>query len=259
VALQAYFDGSRTDGQSMTLAAIAADEPIWQDIEDQWRTVLKIGGNAPYCHMKEAMALQGAFEGWTPKDRDFLLHGLASLLSEFGAKPRFSSFTCTVDLDAHRRWKKVNRIPPPEKLCTRSVLPRILDWYAGFPEPIVDAVELFFDRNEKFMGHVLKDWNNKKIRRLQPVWDLIRQVAELEMRRSPAVQMADMIAWSRNRLAPPPIGNSLALKPSTVVNDQFDVLASLIFNTARMRSPQIHHVEIGEQLIATRKFREELN
>jgi hypothetical protein len=93
IVLKAYFDGSRNDrAESITLAAVAADESLWVDFENQWRIILDNCGNAPYCHMKEAMKLEGAFKGWRPEARDYLIGGLADILQDFSFKDRFRDF-----------------------------------------------------------------------------------------------------------------------------------------------------------------------
>ena len=249
--LGAYFDGSRTNGHSLTLSAVAADMKLWESLEDQWKYVLKDRGGAPYMHMKEAMPLKESFATWVPSNRDFLLNGLIALLAEFSHKPRFAFFTCTVDLEAHRRLRKIKYIPPPERLCSRIVFPKLLDWYGAFSDPILDVIEVYFDRNEKFIGHIQRDWENKKIRRENPVWDLIRTIAPADMRITPPLQVADMIAWSRNRLAAPIAGaNPLVIKPSVTVKDYFSVLARRIIHG---QLPD-HNVDVTEQIMATQEY-----
>jgi hypothetical protein len=244
--LRVYLDGSWSDRSSMTLAAIAADEMLWEDFEGQWRFVLTDRGNAPYSHMQEAMALEGVFKGWDPKIRDLLVSGLGDLIAEFGHKPKFQVFTCTVDLEAHQRWKVVNRIPSPERLCTRIVFGRVLDWYGEFPDAILGAIEGFFDQNERFMTHLHGDWNNRQVRRRWPVWSLIRTIAAADMRFVLPLQAADMIAWARNRLASDRRTSRLAIKPQLSVYDHFSVVAKSILS-----GPAGWHLTVDEHMLAT--------
>ena len=250
--LKAYFDGSKNDqAGSITLAAIAADEKLWLDFESQWKLVLVQRGNAPYAHMKEAMSLEGAFKGWTPFDRNWLIAGLNDLITEFSGRHRFQGFACTVDLEAHERWKRARSLPPPERLCARLIFPKIMDWYGTFPDLIMDSMEAFFDRNEGFMHHISSDWNNPKIRRKYPVWSLIKTIAPAHMKDTPPLQAADMLAWSRNRLANSLPSSPLALKPDLSVTDNFSLIAKLIFSGAK-----VYHWTINERALATRSFPE---
>jgi hypothetical protein len=203
--------------------------------------------------MKEAMPLEGEFKGWSPENRDWLIQGLKDLILEFNQNPRFRVFTCAVDLEAHARWKHQQQHPSPERLCAKILFPRILDWYAGFPDPIVDGIELFFDRNERFMGHIQTDWNNKKLRKRVPMLELIRTIAPAEMRFTPPIQAADMVAWARNRLAVPPDSlNPFAIKPILSVGDNFSLMANQVFEA----TDKGQHYTLDETQLATRRFRE---
>jgi hypothetical protein len=253
VVLKAYFDGSVSSSKAMTLAAIAADEATWSNFEPQWKYVLEDRGGASYSHMKEAMPLEGIFRGWQPENRDWLIQGLKDLIAEFNHAPKFRVFTCTVDLEAHARWKRQKQHPSPERLCARILFPRILDWYQRFPDPIVDVIEMFFDRNERFMGHIQTDWNNKKLRKRFPMLELIRTVAPAEMRLTPPIQAADMVAWARNRLAVPPDSLSpFAIKPVLSVGDNFSLMAKLIY----LATDKGQHYTLDETQLATRRFPE---
>ncbi len=223
----------------MTLAALAADEQVWIYFEREWANLLSDRGNPPYMHMKEAMPLKGAFEGWEPEARDFLVYGLLGLIMEIGQNPRFRSFTCTIDLVAHKRWKAEKNLPLPERLCARLVFPKAYEWYSSFPDPILDSIDVFFDRNERFMGHIAGDWNNKKTQKTPPIWGLVRTIAPADMRQTPPLQAADMLAWARNRMA--------------VVerNDKFSQLARDILN-----GPARTFIDLNEKALSSRRFPE---
>jgi hypothetical protein len=61
----------------------------------------------------------------------------------------------------------------------------------------VDFYYLTFDQNESFMGHILDRQNNRKARKhLEPIAGRIEQIDESDMRDVPALQMADLFAWS---------------------------------------------------------------
>jgi hypothetical protein len=200
--LRAYFDGSQTDGKCLTLACLAGDEATWSEVLSAWARVRKERGNPACLHMTDAMALKGDFAQWTSDARDFLVDGFLGVLNNFRHHARLHSFSCTVDLVAHERWKQIRRHPSPARLCARFVVPHMLDWYGKFDEPLLlpDSVDFFFDRSEPFMRHIHADWTSKKIRSRYLGWRLIRNVAPVIAENTPELQITDMIAWGRNRL-----------------------------------------------------------
>ncbi len=246
--LRVFLDGSEKPN-ALTLGGIAADHNVLQAFEAQWRSVLTDRGNAPYSHMRELMSLRGTFQNWKPDQRDWLIQGLSSTLVEFSRGGRFQSFVCTVDLNAHRRWKLLRKIPSPERLCSRQLFKKVMNWYSQFPDHVLDVMELSFDQGEAFMSHIRNDWNNKKERQASPLWGLIRAINAVDMRSVPAVQAADMLAWARNRLSPETAIDSLALAPAFEVKDHFGIVAQGIFV-----GTDCFHCEIDEHTLATRKF-----
>lgn len=198
--LKAYFDGSATGEQFLTLACLAATDDVWKRLERGWEDVRINRGSPSSMHMADAMFLEGEFKEWAEEKRDYLVDGFLNVLEGVRADPHLHSFTCTVNIKAHQRWKHVKRHPTPARLCARIVFPHVLDWYVGLDEPILELVELYFDRNEPFMRHIDADWNSKTIRKRFPAWEWVRMIRPVASAETPALQMADMIAWGRNRL-----------------------------------------------------------
>lgn len=249
MALKVYFDGSWAESVSMTLAAIAADESVWGQFEDEWDTVLRDRGNPGYTHMKEAMPLRGAFSGWTEQKRDYLLDGLQAKLSAYAtSERRFKVFTCTIDLAAHRRHRRMNPVRP-EYICTDQVFQKVLAWYRDFPDLILAPMELHFDRSEKFKSRLYREWNDPRNRAKEPFWGMVRSIAESDMRKSPALQGADMVAWARNRLESMPTGHELALKPDHHIRDAHGLLAHRILAGV---DRDYSHVNVTEMDLATK-------
>lgn len=238
--LRSYYDGSKTTALTMSLACVAADDPIWSKIEAKWEDILERYG-IPYVHMKELMPLVGPFQGWTAPRRDALLTEIVEFFREFRPETRINIFTCSIDLVEHRKWASIRKHPAPERLCARMIFPMVMDWYAEFPETILDVMEVYFDRDEPFMAHIAEDWRTKSIRKQHPAWDLIRTIAPADMRLTPPLQVADMMAWARNRIESTKAGS-----------DSFLRLAWDITNS-------IHgvHREIGEKAMRLSTFSEE--
>ena len=201
LAIKAYFDGTKRDNKAITLACLASDEDTWGAIEQAWEDVRKSRGNPPCIHMTDLMALEEDFENWSGEERDYLVDGLLNVFLFFRGHPRIHSFTCSVHLSAYDRYKADRHLPDPARLCTRIAFPQMVEWYINLPgQELVGPIEVFFDRDEPFLKQVYPAWKNPKIRKRHPGWELIKTIAPVEMQHSPAIQMADVIAWGRNRL-----------------------------------------------------------
>jgi hypothetical protein len=73
--------------------------------------------------------------------------------------------------------------------------------YSELPRVDIGTVEAYFDRGEKFMRHVEQDWRSKQIRDRYPGWELVSSIGQAIMEKTPPLQMTDVVAWGRNRLA----------------------------------------------------------
>jgi len=199
LAVKAYFDGSISP-RRVALAGIVADENTWGEVEERWEEVRKTRGNPPFIHMTYLMALQEIYKGWNEDDRDYLVDGLLNVLLFFRGNRSFRRFTCSVDRETYAHLKRVKRLPTPERLCARIVFPHVMDWYAEIPGVEIGEVQICFDRNEGFMRHIEQDWRSKEIHKKHPKWRLVKSVTAAEMQSTPALQIADVIAWGCNRI-----------------------------------------------------------
>lgn len=137
---------------------------------------------------------------WSEDDRDYLVDGLLNALLFFRGKPTLRRFTCSVDRGAYEHLKTTKRLPSPERLCVRMVFPHVMEWYAQIPGVHIGEIEAYFDQNEPFMRHVQQDWTSKEIRKKHPQWKLVSSIASTKMQSTPALQIADMVAWGCNRI-----------------------------------------------------------
>jgi hypothetical protein len=203
--LKVYFDGSGKEGDPqakfVTMAGFAAPEELWSYFDDQWLQILRERGDPSFMHMKDAIQHTGNFAGWDAGKTNFLIQGLIGLLQEVTVgNKRFCGFRCTVDLIGHEAWKARNNIPPVAQLCANIAFGRMLAWYGEFPDPIISGFDVYFDRGEPFLDILMRQWNNKVSPGQEPWWHLVRKLAPAEMQTVPALQAADMLAWSHNRL-----------------------------------------------------------
>jgi hypothetical protein len=203
VALRSYFDGSgKSDNRGsnfLVLAGFAAENGLWVDFDNGWRSVLRDHG-AAYLHMAEAIRFAEEYEGWSRDRVISLVNGMIAFLVAMPGDHQFHGFRCSVDLAAYRAVRKLKRIPSPERICARWGLSLILNWRDQWPAFPIDTLDIFFDRNEEFLKHLAKDWNDKRIRGQYPFYELIGTIEPVEMQKTPGVQAADLLAWSTNRL-----------------------------------------------------------
>jgi hypothetical protein len=199
--LKAYFDGSIVNRKWMTLACVAADNEEWLALDKAWQDTRKARGNPSGLHMTDAMALKGEFKNWTEEKRNYLIDGFVQGLTGFRNRSHLQSFTCTVDLESHARWKRIKKHPAPARLCARIVFAHILRWYDDFSEQVLERMELTFDRSEPYKHHIEADWKNKEICKRFPLYQWIKEIGSASAVDVPGLQIADMIAWGTNRLA----------------------------------------------------------
>lgn len=241
--LKMYLDGSGTAGVILTLGAVVADNSVWLEFEPAWDDVLARYG-VPYSHMKELTGRRGPFTDWTDTRREQFAAALVATIEGFPLSDRMRQYGCWIDLVAHERWRKARNHPSPHRLCARVLFPTFLDDYPG----LIDSIDLRFDQGEPFMTHLREDWDNRKIRRQAPVWGIVRTMAPHDMKTTPALQVADLIAWSRTRY-------ETAVRPKLGQDglDVFSVLAARVLNHG-LRGI---HREIGEKAMAESTFAEE--
>jgi hypothetical protein len=213
VAVKSYFDGGGIGKRDpfLTLACIANDKDSWPEIEQTWDEHRESIGIKGAFHMTDAMNFKGQFKGWEKEKRDQAVNIMINSISRFRQKDLFRYFAVTIDLVSHKQVKKTKSIPSGARLVARSVFPHMLMWYWKILENDLEWMDLIFDVNEPFMRHIYADWVNKKYRREHPSMEIIGSIATGIAARTPALQMADMVAWSRNRLAS---GSSFATDPS---------------------------------------------
>ena len=206
--LQLYCDGSRNP-QYVTLAGLGAEESTWAYLDKEWRDILRNRGGAAYMHMNEAFQHRGPFQGWSDDQINHLIFGLLGLLKEVNHYYRFSGFRCTIDLAAHKTARSINsNVPSVERICAALVFYRAFTWYSEFTDAIITPMDIFFDRGEPYLDQLKQYWRTTeipywcepaKIANPAKFWDFIGRL-ESSNKTVPAIQAADMLAWSYNRL-----------------------------------------------------------
>ncbi len=213
--LTAFFDGSG-DGtdencRSLVLGCMAGLNNVWSGFELEWQNVLlRDQGRAEFLHMKEAMQRSGEFAGWTEEQVCALIQGFIGLLQEVtvGSPKEMQGFAVVLDLDDYRALKSEEpALPGPELICAFCCLNNVYVWYEkvlGDRLITPQSMRLIFDRNERFHDPLYKAMESRRLRHLQPRWWFVAPVEKIEdMRVSPGLQAADLLAWSFRRLRNP--------------------------------------------------------
>jgi Protein of unknown function (DUF3800) len=215
IALRAYLDSSgKLEDEWITLAAVASTDEIWELLETEWDKIMR--GHTPqgsYIHMKEVYRLEKAFDkslGWNHDNAFGLVNKCLVVMSHL-PKDRFRVFYCSVHLAA---WQKLRaetyQMPDPVEMCNTFCSEFILTWYALhynpktlIMDPRSDSVRYYFDKNEYFFQPFYDKWkletNTSDATGRWSVWNAIEAVVPVEMRKTPGIQAADIIAWGRNR------------------------------------------------------------
>lgn len=212
--LRSYFDGSKTNAptgkRAVTLGGFVSRDDTWAEFEGEWNGILKSHEPvARYMHMKEALFLRDGFDeklGWTHDTVLSLLKKLLEFVYQSRWHGRLYGTICTVDLnDYDRAENEGNLMPNLYRICAHASLGSVLKWRArelsnipGYAIVPIASIDVFFDRNEAFLRHLRSIWErHRKHDRLG--WDLINSVVPIEMKNSPPLQFADMLAWAKNR------------------------------------------------------------
>ena len=216
MGLRAFFDGSNSGGgwrtaNFITLASFAVDDSVLSAFNDDWKRVLTGDGSRPavdYIHMKELRKGSGNFandKGWTDELRGRLVVELLMYLQHLDKK-RTMIFVVSVDCAAHRRLVASGYpLIPYLELCNYFCSKRVLGWYTSPQYPgLTSGAEFIFDRSEPFRHHFETLCRSKK--RGDPGmsghtahWQMVTSIRESDIAQSPALQVADMVAWGRNR------------------------------------------------------------
>lgn len=211
IVLKSYFDasGKGDNAPFITLAGIAAHDELWREIEEDWNCRLQSGKiKAAYMHMNEAVYLKREFDsakGWDEKTVGELINALFSDVANIPTE-RYCQFNCTVDMGAYRKLQAENyQMDSVVDLCNEGCVERMMQWYIREYRGLDYQAMYYFDRDEPFEPVFKAKWERELSRDEQlgtySIWNHIRCISTLNMRTTPGLQIADMLAWGHNREA----------------------------------------------------------
>ncbi len=215
IAVRAYLDGSgKKHEKRLTLAAFAAQDGLWAQLEEDWRQVLDRHPLKPrYIHMKELCPLRGEFDkakGWTQEQAFGLVNSMLMFLQVFD-KQEFQMYYCTIDLVARRKLLAEGySIPGAVEICNEYCAETVMKahirktWEKDRLAKGAEEMVFVFDTGEDFYGHFMQKWKReqKRFRREGGfnAWNVITDVhTTTRMKELPGLQAADVLAWAVNR------------------------------------------------------------
>jgi hypothetical protein len=214
MVLKSYFDGSNHADSSeydrISIATVCGTRKEWKRFDTEWRKIL-YRHNADYLHTTDAVSLQNDFakeNGWNKRRVDAFIDDCVTVVERQiaippntpGRRQRMGLYAITLTIP-FEDWVRAKRTTPKlpdtiEEICASESLSFALNWgrFIG-----AKKYQLYFDRGEQFYGHVRTRWLHPKVKRDVELMQDILNVDESISKHVPALQMADLFAWSINR------------------------------------------------------------
>jgi hypothetical protein len=213
VVLKSYFDGgNQVDPQydRVTLAVVCGTSNQWKRFNIDWKKTL-YQHQSPPLHTTDAVSLQNEFcveRGWDNQRVDTLIDSCIDVIERHIALPRgmpkrrprtgLMPVTLTIKFEEWLRARKSNPsiADTIEETCASQAMSLAFKWGTHIG---ARYYELYFDRGEKFYGHIANRYNNPKARKDITPMEQVIHLGESDMHMLPALQMADLFAWCINR------------------------------------------------------------
>jgi hypothetical protein len=212
IVMRCFFDGSEGKDDAgetwVTLAGFGAADSVWRTFDEKWRRMLtERYPVAPFLHMWQLISGTDPFErraGWTEEKISTLITDAIDLLQNLDHSV-FRSFTCMVNLSAYERLREEGLVlDDPATICGGMCVALPVKWRVE--QQKIELSYFFFDRGERFMHGIKDTWLKKRTPpgqiSIDPsvhVWDLIENMIEVDMQKTPPIQAADMLAWATSR------------------------------------------------------------
>jgi hypothetical protein len=208
IVMKSYFDRSGLENTDfIALSGIAASDDTWAVIEATWNHVLGAHNpQAAYMHMNEAVFLKKEFEktkGWDDDKVFGLVNLLVSYLSQI-PNTTYCQFASIIDMRAYRKLQaETYELDSPVDLLNASCAERVMFWYLHEYKGVDLEAHYYFDQNEPFEPIFKAKWERETERDRDTgtysIWSHIKHVGSANMRNTPGLQIADMLAWANNR------------------------------------------------------------
>ena len=204
VSIRSYLDGgNQADAQyeTLTLCAVAGTEIQWKNAEQCWiETLSKYG--VDFLHTTDVLTLNHPYTreaGWSHEKANALLNSCVDVIERCKARPEDSwphgimpiSFSIFLrDFDKAVREHGVTGRP---ELHLAMCCVQMCAHWADYRE--MNRLQFFFDLGEPFYGHTRDRWLSTRARKEETLWHHVSAITEVAMQETPALQIADMVAW----------------------------------------------------------------
>jgi hypothetical protein len=207
--LNSYFDGSNHADLSqcdrVVLATVCGNCKQWDGFVVEWNEVLA-RYNVPYLHVTQAVTLNRPYsvsKGWSDRLVDDFILDCVRITKRHAAMPSLvkgqfrdglRAVTMSIYLEDYKRARETNpRLPNSVyELCTSEILWFVFRWGR---EVGAKWHHLYFDRGEAFRGHALDRARSDRVKETSPIFNDVVVKDEVNMRHTPALQLADLFAW----------------------------------------------------------------
>jgi Protein of unknown function (DUF3800) len=206
VVLKSYFDKSGQEDQGLlTIGGVAASDDVWAELEADWNLILqKNNPPASYMHMNEALFLKREFsaaKGWDDDLVFGLINLLLSYLSMAPLKTKYCQLSCSLKMSDYNKLRaETYQLDSPADIVASACVRKMSEWYFEYYKGLDFEAHYYFDQNEPFEEIIKAKWNRARLEQNPKYqWASIAHIGSAEMRKTPGLQIADMMAWATNR------------------------------------------------------------
>lgn len=205
---KSFFDGgNQADSREydvLSLATVSGKTDQWKRFENDWNEFLRIQ-DAPPLHTTDAVTGNGEFsrtKGWNKDRRELFLSECVDVIEKHlirppGKRHGLIPYVFSLVLKDFVEFSAANPdliSNDASEVCSTQAVTRVVLQGRKIG---ANFFHLVFDQNEPFIKHVRQRQRNKVAQRfLEPVTERITSVTESDMRVTPALQLADIFAWS---------------------------------------------------------------
>lgn len=204
VAFRSFFDGGNqadaSQYKTLTLSALTGTKIQTDHLEKQWRKNL-IKHGADFLHTTDLFTFNRPFNvGWDLNKACAFCMDCVSIIERCRARPELDyhgvlPISVTIPLHDFKRALAVNPdIGTPEFICVNQCLSLCVRWAEEFVG--AHKFQLYFDQGEPFYGHVYDRKHNKRSRAYENLWARVIHLGQSNMRHTPCLQAADLVAWA---------------------------------------------------------------
>lgn len=216
VVVRTYLDsGGDVDPKQnkiVTLGCYSSKDEHWPTIESKWIEAVTAAwdgcvvpeGVTPHLHTQALIAATKPFteeNGWNQRKALGFLEACSNIIiecCELGILKGISATTILADFQKVQR--ELPETPHFQDACSFFCVSRGLAWSPDIADDFIEhGGSVYFDRKDPFRGAITNLWsNNKFVGKHRDSWGKLQHVGPAIMQNTPAIQAADILAWSIN-------------------------------------------------------------